>query len=79
MTTGTVGMVNSPRMRGRKRMATTSDAQRRAVAKYKKDKTKNLTIRFYPTDMEVLEHIKSHENISQYIKGLVLADMNKQQ
>ena len=72
-------LVNSPHVRGRRYMVATSDAQRKAVAKYKKEKTKNLTIRFYPTDMDVLDHIKSHEDISQYIKGLVQADMERNQ
>lgn len=52
-----------------------TDAKRRANAKYQKEKTKTLAIRFTPQDMELLEFIKSHDNIAQYIKGLVRADM----
>lgn len=53
----------------------TSDAQKRASAKYQKEKTKLLSVRFSPLEMDMLDYIKSQPNISQYIKGLVRADM----
>lgn len=54
----------------------TTAAKKRGVAKYKKEKCKSLVIRFYPTDMELLDYIKSKDNMAQYIKGLVRDEMN---
>lgn len=54
-----------------------TDAKRRANAKYQKEKTKTLAVRFSPQDMDLLDYIKSHDNIAQYIKGLVRADMKR--
>ena len=54
-----------------------TDAKRRANAKYQKEKTKTLAVRFSPQDMDLLDFIKSHDNIAQYIKGLVRADMER--
>ena len=53
----------------------TTDAQKRANAKYHKEKMKQLAIRFSPNEMDMLEFIKSHDNIAGYIKGLVREDM----
>lgn len=56
-----------------------SDAQKRASAKYQKEKTKTLTIRFGVNDMDLFDFIKSQPNIAQYIKGLVREDMGRKQ
>ena len=56
-----------------------SDAKRRADAKYRSEKTKQLVVRFFPSDMEVMEYAKSQENTTQYIKNLIRADMEKSQ
>lgn len=56
-----------------------TDAQKRAKAKYEKAHTKQIIIRFYPTenDEEMYAWIKSQENVTAYLKALVKADMDK--
>ena len=55
----------------------TTEAQLRAVAKYK-EKTKKMTIDFAPTEMELWEHIQSQpQKKATYIKDLIRADMEK--
>lgn len=56
----------------------TSDAQLRAVQKYK-EKVKRITIDFYPADAEMWEHIQNQPKKQTYIKGLIRADMEKNQ
>lgn len=53
-----------------------TDAQRRAENAYRK-KTKQIVVRFYPTDEdeEIYTWLKSRENTTEYVKRLVLADM----
>lgn len=54
-----------------------TDAQRRAENAYRK-KTKQIVIRFYPSnedDAEIYAWLKSQENVTEYLKGLVRADM----
>lgn len=54
-----------------------SEAQKRATAKYHKEKMKQLAIRFSPNEMDVFDHIKSQPNIAGYIKRLVREDMER--
>lgn len=54
----------------------TSEAQIRAVQKYRQ-KVKRITIDFYPTEMEMWNHIQSQEKKQTYIKNLIRADMEK--
>lgn len=55
----------------------TSEAQLRAVKKYK-EKTKKMTLDFAPTEMELWEHIESQPLKKQtYIKSLIRADMER--
>lgn len=54
----------------------TSDAQLRAVQKYKQ-KVKRITIELHPTEAEMWEHIQSQPNKQGYIKSLIRADMEK--
>ena len=54
----------------------TSDAQLRAVQKYK-EKVKRITIDFYPADAELWEHIQNQPKKQTYIKDLIRADVNK--
>lgn len=55
----------------------TSEAQLRAVAKYK-EKTKKMTLDFAPTEMDLWEHIeKQPTKKATYIKNLIRADMTK--
>lgn len=48
--------------------------QREAIKKYQK-KTKAIMIRFFPSDMELHDWIRAHDNMSGYIKNLVRRDM----
>lgn len=57
-------------------MPETSEAQLRAVKKYK-EKVKRITVDFYPADEEMWQHIQSQEKKQTYIKDLIRADMNK--
>lgn len=53
-----------------------SEAQKRANAKYRREKMKQVAVRFSPNEMEMYEHIKSRpEGIAPYIKRLVREDM----
>lgn len=54
----------------------TSDAQKRAVAKYKA-KGKRLTLDFAPSEIEMYEHICKQPKKQTYIKDLIRADMEK--
>lgn len=57
--------------------AKTSEAQLRAVKKYK-EKTKKMTLDFAPTEMELWEHIENQPLKKQtYIKSLIRADMER--
>lgn len=55
-------------------MTKTSDAQLRAVKKYRK-KTNRITIDFYPTEEELWKHIQSQDKKQTYIKDLIRKDM----
>ena len=54
----------------------TSEAQRRAVAKYKQ-KVKRITLDFAPTEEELWNHINAQPNKQGYIKSLIREDMKK--
>ena len=54
-----------------------SEAQRRANLKYRKEKTKQLAMRFYPDDMDLWEHLESQDNKAAYIKRLIREDLEK--
>lgn len=56
-----------------------TDAQRRAVSNYRKKSVRQIVMRFYPNEQDdaIYNWIKSHENVNQYLKPLVLDDMKK--
>ena len=54
----------------------TSEAQRKAVAKYKQ-KVKRITIDFYPAEEEMWKHIQNQPKKQTYIKDLIRSDMEK--
>lgn len=54
----------------------TSDAQMRAIQKYKQ-KVKKILLEFYPADDEMWEHIQSQPKKQTYIKDLIRKDMEK--
>ena len=51
----------------------TSEAQKKAVKKYK-EKVKRITIDFYPTEMDLYEHIQNQSKKQTYIKDLIRND-----
>jgi len=54
----------------------TSEAQKKAVKKYK-EKVKRMTVEFHPSEMELYEHIQQQPKKQTYIKDLIRADMKK--
>lgn len=52
----------------------TSEAQRKAVKKYK-EKVNRITIDFSPAESELWEHIQNQPKKQTYIKSLIRADM----
>lgn len=54
----------------------TSDAQMRAVKKYK-EKLKRTYLEFYPAEEDLWNHIQSQPKKQTYIKDLIRADMEK--
>ena len=58
-------------------MAST-EAQKRASAKYQRLHTKQINLKFSPNEMESYEWIQAQEGAaSTYIKAFVLADMER--
>ena len=54
-----------------------TEAQRKAAKKYK-EKVKRITIEFYPTEADLLEHINRQQSKQGFIKSLIRADMEKE-
>ena len=54
----------------------TSEAQKKAVKKYK-EKVKRMTIDFAPSEEELYEHIQKQAKKQTYIKDLIRKDMGK--
>lgn len=54
----------------------TSEAQKKAVKKYK-EKMKRMTVEFYPSEMDLYEHIQQQPKKQTYIKNLIRKDMEK--
>lgn len=52
-----------------------SEAQNRANAKYVKEKVKTYTVKFYPTEQDIYEHLHNQSNKAGYIKNLIRKDM----
>lgn len=55
-----------------------SDAQKRARAKYDKEKVRQFVVRFYPSESDILEFLEIKENKAGYIKELIRKDMQQQ-
>lgn len=57
-----------------------TEAQKRAKKKYKKKykkKVKKITVEFYPTESDLLEHLKKQPRKQTYIKDLIREDIKK--
>lgn len=57
-------------------MPKTSEAQLKAVQKYKQ-KVKRITLDFAPSEEELWQHIQSQDKKQTYIKDLIRKDMGK--
>lgn len=55
-----------------------SESQKKANEKYRKEKVKQVAVRFYPGDQELYELLKAKDNVAGYIKDLIRADMERQ-
>ena len=56
----------------------TSEAQRRAIKKYK-EKMKRIALDFSPAETDIWDHIQSQGKKQTYIKNLIREDMKKEQ
>ena len=52
-----------------------TEAQKRAQAKYKKSKVTQIGLSFYPSESDLLEHLREQPNKAGYIKELIRKDM----
>jgi hypothetical protein len=52
----------------------TSEAQKKAVKKYK-EKVKRLTVEFHPSEIDLFNHIQKQSKKQTYVKDLIRADM----
>lgn len=54
-----------------------SEAQKRAAAKYHKEKMVARTVRFSQGEQDILDHLDAQPNKAGYIKELIRKDMEK--
>lgn len=54
-----------------------TEAQKRANAKYEREKTKQKRIVFYPSELELFDWISQQPNQQGYIKELIRRDMKE--
>lgn len=54
-----------------------TNAQKRASAKYQKEKVKKMLLCFYPSEEDLHEWVRSQGNASGYIKRLIREDMER--
>lgn len=52
-----------------------TDAQKRAKAKYSREKVTKITIEFYPSDADLLQKVQEQESKQGYIKELIRKDI----
>lgn len=53
-----------------------SDAQKRADRKYKREKTRQVCLRFYPADSAMWAYLGTQDNRQGFIKGLIQREMD---
>lgn len=56
-----------------------TEAQKRATAKYQKEKMVQRGIKFSPNERDLLDYLDGKENKSGFIKGLIRQAMEKEQ
>jgi hypothetical protein len=54
-----------------------TDAQKEANERYRKANVTQKTIRFYPTEADLIAHVEKQPKKQTYIKDLIRADMEK--
>lgn len=54
----------------------TTEAQKRANARYRKHAVKNMQVCFYPKEYELYKFLESKDNKSGYVKQLIRQAMN---
>lgn len=52
-----------------------SDAQKRADRKYKREKTQQFCLRFYPDDQDVWSYLSEQGNRQGFVKSLIRREM----
>ena len=55
--------------------AMVTEAQKRATEAYRRKCTKSVTVRFYPSESDIFEHMERQGGRSSYIKRLIRDDM----
>lgn len=55
----------------------TSEAQKRASAKYEASNVKRIVFKMYPADADIYEHLKKQQNTNDYIRQLIRKDMQQ--
>lgn len=55
-----------------------SEAQKRASAKYNREKVTHKTVRFYPGDAGLLAHAERQGAFATYVKRLIREDMERE-
>lgn len=55
----------------------TSEAQKRASAKYEASNVKRIVFKMYPSDADIYEHLKQQTNTNDYIRQLIRKDMQQ--
>lgn len=55
-----------------------SEAQKRASAKYQRESTKTVSLRFYPSDMELFDFLDKHTNKQGFVKELIRREMERE-
>lgn len=66
--------MRSPEERG---IAMVTEAQKRAAAKYNREKMVQRVVRFSPNERDLLAHLDKQPNKAGYIKALIRADMER--
>lgn len=52
-----------------------SEAQKRANERYRKQNVRQATVRFYPSESDLWEHLQAQGNKAGYLKELIRRDM----
>lgn len=55
----------------------TTDAQARATARYQRENVKQVMVKLYPRDHDLIEWLAAQESRNAYICGLIREDMER--